>query len=112
VGYLELSLNKSLIHRFVNLGVGTTTVESSDFDASGGRFDGNGCSASGVKPDLQKIHPLHDVSELTAQILPDHSLQVLAFVTAAPKTPVAAISFRITLPSPIPCWPPVSDCRQ
>jgi hypothetical protein len=68
VGYLELSLNKSLIHRFVNLGVGTTTVESSDFDASGGRFDGNGCSASGVKPDLQKIHPLHDVSELTARL--------------------------------------------
>jgi hypothetical protein len=65
---LELSLSKSLIHRFVNLGVGTAKVESSDFDASSGRFDGDGCSLSGGKPDLQKIHPLHDVSELTVRL--------------------------------------------
>jgi hypothetical protein len=59
-------------------------------------------------------HSSFPSTELTARhkYLPRPQFTSFAFVTAAPKTPVAAISFRITLPSPIPCWPPVSDCRQ
>ena len=61
---LKSSLGESFIQCFVDLRVGAAELESTESDLFRRRFGGNGSCVSCRKPVLQKVHPLHGMSDV------------------------------------------------